>query len=332
MQYRHFRIEEREKIQVLGWERRSVRAIARTLGRPPSSVSRELRRNFPPERKQYTPRLAQQRAQKYRSHRGRTERLKSAEVRAYVIQKLKGGWSPEQISGRLGIDLPDSSVSHEAIYQYIYAQFHRAGDGRCLTEDLRIFLKRRHRVRFRKGFRKHQRLARFPVPSIDDRPAIVDRRSRIGDWESDTVESRDHHPGINTLVERRSGLVYITKLSSKSSAATADAITRRFSVLPPQAKQTITFDNGPENARWQELESAIGIHCFFAHPYCSGERGTNENTNGLTRWYWPKKTDFRTISSVEISAVESALNHRPRKRLGWLTPYEVFIHGVALAG
>jgi len=331
MQYQHFSIEERERIQQGLWEKQSMRAIARSLGRPHSSVLREVQRNLPPIRERYTPRLAQERATEHRTHRGRTNRLKNDRIRSYVISHLKRRWSPEQIAGSIP-DALGERISHEAIYQYIYAQVHRDGYGelRLGHEDLRPYLRRRRKRRLKKGARKCQRLARFPVPSIDDRPKIVVRRARIGDWESDSVESRDHAPGINTLVERKTGLVFITKLTAKTGAATQSAIVRRLAPLPPETKRTITFDNGPENRDWEPTEEATGARCYFAHPYHSWERGTNENTNGLIRDYFPKGTDFRMIPDAEIAVVEYELNNRPRKRLGYRTPLQVF--GGALAG
>jgi IS30 family transposase len=167
-------------------------------------------------------------------------------------------------------------------------------------------------------------------PSIDTRPRIIDLRTRIGDWESDSVESRDHKPGINTLVDRKTGLVFITKLSAKTGEATRFAIIKRLGKLPAYARRTITFDNGPENRDWQPVEEATGAQCYFAHPYHSWERGTNENTNGLIRDYFPKGTDFSTISDEEISFVERELNERPRKRHGFKSPLEVW--GGALGG
>jgi IS30 family transposase len=191
-------------------------------------------------------------------------------------------------------------------------------------------LRRRRKIRQPKGARRYQRVLKPQGPSIDDRPVIVERRNRIGDWESDTVESKDHAPGINTLVERKSGLVFITKLMNKSGGATRVAIIERLTSLPADARRTITFDNGPENRDWRPVATATGADCYFAHPYHSWERGTNENTNGLIRDYFPKGTDFRTISDEEIAYVERELNERPRKRHGWKTPLQVF--GGALAG
>lgn len=331
MKYSHFSIEEREKIQEMLWQKTSIRTIARVLGRSPSSVSREIQRNYPPWRKRYAPRLAHERALEQRKNRGRKDRLKNDRIRSYVATHLKERWSPEQIAGRIKIDCGET-ISHEAIYQYIYAQIHRGGYGwiKPGKEDFRPYLRRKRKRRVPKGARRCQRVLKPHGISIDWRPKVVEKRIRVGDWESDTVESRDHKPGVNTLVERKTGLVFVSKLMSRKSVATTVVIENRMSVLPQKTRHTITFDNGPENSGWRVLEETLGITCFFAHPYRSCERGTNENTNGLIRDYFPKKTNFTRISHEEIAAVEYALNTRPRKRLGWRTPLEVF--SVALQG
>lgn len=331
MQYKHFSVEERELIQKGLWAKRSIRSLARELNRSPASVSRELRRNYPECRESYIPRAAHARALKKRKSRGRHERLKNESIREYVISHLKRKRSPEQIAATLHIDNGEH-ISHEAIYQFIYAQIYREGYGyvRPSGEDLRMYLRRRRKRRVPHGARKCQRVLKPHGPSIEVRPEVVDKRSRIGDWESDTVESVDHKPGINTLVERKTGLVFITKLKNKTGAATRAAIEKRLAALPKGVRHTITMDNGPENRDWKPIEEATGAKCFFAHPYSSWERGTNENTNGLIRDYFPKKTDFTTISDEEIAFVERELNERPRKRLGWRTPLEAM--SVALEG
>lgn len=331
MYYKHFSIEEREEIQRGVWNRESIRSIAKRLSRSPSSVAREIQRNLPPLHYQYTPRLAHARAFAHRKSRGKTGRLKNDNIRAYVITHLKERWSPEQIAATAGAACGET-ISHEAIYQFIYAQVHRNGWGELKPgcQDLRPYLRRRRKRRIKKGARRCQRIFHPKGVSIDERPALVDQRIRYGDWESDTVESIDHKPGINTLVERKSGLVLITPLSDKTSQATFAVITRRFRALRDTVKHTITFDNGPENSQWQEVERITGVTTFFAHAYHSWERGTNENTNGLVRDYFPKKTDFTMIPAAAIAAVEYRLNTRPRKRLGWKTPLEVFNQGVAL--
>ena len=325
MKYKHLSILEREKIQELFWQKRSIRYMAKILNRSPASISRELTRNFPEEHKRYTPRLAHERALFKRKCRGRIERLKTKEIRAYVIKHLKEKWSPEQIAGRIRIDL-EKTISHEAIYQFVYTQVHREGWGylKPQHEDLRIYLRRKQKRRQKKGTRKCQRIFKPNGISIDERPKIVRDRKRIGDWESDSVESINHKPGVNTLLERKSGMYFVTKLKNKTSVATVCAIEKRMTWLPEKVKRTMTFDNGPENQNWKLFEEITSIKSYFAHPYHSWERGSNENANGLLRDYFPKKTDFSIIPEEEILKVEHSLNSRPRKRLGWKTPLEVF--------
>ena len=324
MNYKHFTIEEREKIQELLWQKTSIRAIAKVLGRSPASVSRELRKNYGPERNTYAPRTAHKRALENRTHRGRTERLKSDWIRTYVIKHIRRKWSPEQVSNRLKEDY-GLLISHETIYQFIYFQVSSGSNNiKPGCEDLRPYLRRRRRIRLPHGARKCQRVLKPKGPSIDDRPKIVDARSRVGDWEGDTVESIDHQSGINTLVERKTGLVFITRLMSKTAAATVGAMAYRFNDVPERFKCTVTLDNGPENRDCELIKDVIGIDPYLAHPYHSWERGTNENTNGLIRDYFPKKTDFSMITDDEIQFVENELNSRPRKRLGWKTPLEAW--------
>lgn len=331
MKYEHLSIWEREKIQELFWLKKSIRYIARTLNRSPASISRELKRNYPKEFKRYTPRLAHERALFKSTCRGRTERLKTPTLREYVVSRLKLGWSPEQISG-VAKEEKIGFVSHEAIYQFVYAQIHRNGYGylRPGHEDLRIYLRRKQKRRQKKGMRKSHRIFRPKGISIDERPRIVDTRARIGDWEGDTVESCNHRPGVNTLLERKTGLFLITKVKDKTSRATILAMEKRMSALPEILKKTITLDNGPENSDWQTMEEKTNLKTFFAHPYHSWERGANENANGLLREYFPKGTDFATISDDELAAVEYRLNSRPRKRLGWMSPLQAM--SVALGG
>lgn len=327
MTYQHLGVEEREEIQAGLWRKESIRSIAERLGRSPASISREIAKNQPLQRR-YSPRVANERALLKRKERGRKLRLKNQTIRRYVIKRLKIGWSPEQIAGRMKLE-DIGSISHEAIYQYIYARVYRGGNGtmRPGYPDLRVYLKRRHKKRAKKGMRKGERIFKPKGPSIDDRPFIVDLRSRIGDWEGDSIAGKNNSVGLNSLVERKSGLLLLTKLKAKTAEATREVVCKRFEGLPVH---TLTTDNGPENQEWRETKKSIGAPVYFAHPYCSGERGTNENTNGLVRWYEPKKTDFTLVSEEEIAQVEYALNTRPRKRLGYRTPLEVFNHGVAL--
>ncbi|KKQ71981.1 MAG: integrase catalytic subunit [Candidatus Peregrinibacteria bacterium GW2011_GWC2_39_14] len=324
MQYTHISIEEREKIQEMLWQKKSVRQIAKALNRSPSSISREIFRNQSRLKQLYRPRIAQDRADMHKKYRGREKRLKNEIIRSYVISKLRERWSPEQISGRLRIDHPEQAISHEAIYQYVYAQIHRDGYGylRPECEDLRIYLRRRRKRRVHKGYRKCSRTSLIRGRSINVRPAVVNERIRVGDWEGDSVASVSNKTGINTLVERKIGYLMMTKLKNKTGKATTNVVSKRLSILPEKLRLTLTLDNGPENQDWQTIEERIRITCYHANPYHSWERGTNENTNSLIRQYFPKKTDFGMISDEQIKRVETFLNNRPRKRLNYKTPLE----------
>ena len=175
--------------------------------------------------------------------------------------------------------------------------------------------------------RKYQRIFKPKGFSIEERPAEVQKRKIIGHWEGDSVVSRKSKVGLNTLVERKTGLVLISKIQNGTSNETANTVINRLKYFPCK---TLTTDNGTENFAYEKIQNELKISCYFAHPYCSGERGTNENTNGLIRHYLPKGTDFATISNETIQNVENILNNRPRKRLGWKTPLEVFNESVAL--
>jgi len=331
--YTQLSIKEREAIQWGLWERKSLRLIASELDRAPSTISRELERNYPVGKLRYTPRLAHERAKTTIQQRGRRPRLKDQRTRTYVINKLKHShWSPEQIAGTLSRTYCDATISPEAIYQYIYAQYTRGGYGHLIgQEDLRVFLKRRHKVRKRKHLPFW--VEKGPVTGrimIDERPLVVDSRVEPGHWEGDSMVSQKSPVGLNTLVERVSGLVQITRVLNGTSAATTTAVLKRLNRIQKPWRKTLTVDNGSENAGHRTITQTLGVNVYFAHPYHSWERGTNENTNGLIRHYFPKGTDFATVTDKEIKMVEKQLNTRPRKRLGWKTPQEVFNTGVAL--
>lgn len=316
-------MEERERFQMALWEGKSLRAIARELKRSPATLSRELCRNGSGGTGRYVPRIAQELTQGRIRERGKRIRLKYPFVLQYTHAKLREGYSPEQIAGRIRIDHPPYRISHEAIYQYVYAQYRRGGYGVCTGADLRKYLRRRHKVR-------HPRKVPYAVEkgpitnrtSIDLRPREVENRSVPGHWEGDTVESRKGSAGLNTLVERTSGLVCISKLRDHKSETTASVVIRRLKRIPQRLRKTLTLDNGSENARHEEITRKTGTRIFFAHPYHSWERGSNENTNGLVRWYLPKGTDFTAIKEECLREIEYRLNTRPRKRLKWRTPLE----------
>jgi IS30 family transposase len=246
---------------------------------------------------------------------------------------LKIGWSPEQISIRLPIDHPDNKISHEAIYQFVYAQVRRGGNGKVKDgcEDLRPYLPFRHTRRQRKGFRQAQKAEKPVLPSIENRPAIVMQRKRIGDWEDDTMVSRQSAERLKTMNERVSGIVFIGKMKDGTIAESNRVVCDRLSIVPGDIRKTLTRDRGTENFGYQELQKNLDISCYFARAYCSQDRGSNENINGLIRRFFPKKTDFSKISDEEINRVEYLLNSRPRKRHGGKTPLEVLLKRAGVA-
>jgi IS30 family transposase len=198
---------------------------------------------------------------------------------------------------------------------------------------MKPFLKRRHKRRLRKYLPWNQKTPRIiDRILIEERPQIVNSRRFYGHWEADTVESvKTSQACLNTLNERKSKLVKITKLPKKTADNTYAAIASKLREYPERLRQTLTVDNGSENAKHQEITQTIKTKVYFAHPYCACERGTNENTNGLIRYYFPKGTDFATVTEEEIQRVEDLLNNRPRKSLNYRTPLEAINKAVALS-
>jgi IS30 family transposase len=317
-QYKHLTVAAREEISILRSQGYSLEDIGAVIGCNKSTVSRELTRNSSGTYDCYRAHRAVQRAAARRSAASRKQRLKNDKIRSYVREKLSEDWTPELIAGRLLIDHPGLTISHEAIYQYIYAKD---------TPDSEILiagLPRHHRKRKSKGNVRKSKKITIPSPvSIDLRPLSVEDREETGHWESDSMVSRQSKAALNTLVERACRLTYITKLPRKTAELTSAAIIRRLKHHPPEARRTLTFDNGTENAGHQDITSAIKTQCYFAHPYHSWERGSNEQVNGLIRRYLPKGTDFSMITDLQIKTIENKLNNRPRKCLDFKTPLEV---------
>ena len=317
MGYRQLTQEQRYQIGAyirIGMKRSE---IARRVGVHRSTVWREIRRNSTSHR--YNPsravRLARER------HEGKRKRGVDSETWRRVEVQLSLGWSPEQISERLKVE-GLCSVSHETIYRRIYQNKQEGG-------DLYIFLRRRHKYR-KRSLKYCSRKGWDTRRPISERPAIVDTRERLGDWEADTIIGREHKGGILSLVERRSRYCRLQKIPTRSAHTVAEAVCT--SLLPVRDKVlTITSDNGIEFMRHQTIAEALDADFFFADPYSSWQRGTNENTNGLVRQYFPKKTDFTTLSDADVQLVNDRLNNRPRKVLAFRTPNEVFNnHFVAL--
>lgn len=325
--YNHLSLEERDKITIMKSEGKAIREIARVIGRDKGTISRELQRNSSSEYKLYLSHRAQGRADQRKQEACERPRLKNSQILRYVHSKLEEGWSPEQISGRIQTEHPGLSISYEAIYQYIYDS--KTSDRKELIGCLR----RAHRKRKSKGIGRKTKKTKIPnrIP-IEVRPASVETRQQFGHWEGDSLVSRKSTVSLNSLVERKSRLLILTKLKRKSADETCNAVVKRLNDFPQSGRRTLTMDNGSENAGHQNITSAIGIKCYFAQPYASWQRGTNENTNGLIRWYLPKGTDFSKISDELIAQIESLINNRPRKCLGFKTPLEVASSFVALQG
>ncbi len=310
MNYTHLTREERYQIYALKIAGQTQSQIAAVLERSASTISRELSRNS--GRRGYRPKQA---------HRLSTERHAINARRVdeatwqFAQERLQEQWSPEQISGH-------ALISPEAVYQRVYADKLAGGS---LWKHLRCQKKRKKR------YGKIERRGNLTNrTSIDDRPAIVDERERIGDWEADTIIGKNHKQAIVSIVERRSGFTLIRKVERKTAQAVRIAMIKL--LRPYQRKvHTITSDNGKEFAEHEIVAEQLQADFYFAHPYASWERGTNENTNGLIRQYFPKDRDFTTITQKEIDMAMERLNTRPRKRLGYQTPSQVFFKsGVAL--
>jgi IS30 family transposase len=310
--YRRVTYEDRCQIYALSKGGTSQASIAGVLGLSQSTVSRELRRNR--GQRGYRFKQAEAKAQARQTIRS-TPRKLTVLVRNKIEAKLRQmHWSPEQISGWLS----DQGIwlSHERIYQMIWQD---KRDGGNLWHSLR-----RRGKRYNK--RAGKNAGRGLIPNridISERPAIVARKARLGDWEGDTVVSAAHKGGLLTLVERKSQLTKISKLPRSTARATQRATVGRLKSID-NFVHTITFDNGKEFAAHQDIAHALKAKIFFATPYHAWERGLNENTNGLIRDFFPKGTDFSTISNAEVAKVERLLNARPRKSLGFRSPQEVF--------
>ena len=308
---KHLNFEERGVLYRLRKERKNQAEIARVLGRDPSTICRELQRNT--GGRGYRPKQAQRKAEERRLKCRPPHKMDDPRVSAYVQRRLKWFWSPDQISRRTESEFsqdPDRRLSHQTIYNWIEQQEDRRDWEQCL----------------RRGGRRLGPTKRGQLPacaSIEGRPKIVDQRRRYGDWEGDTVVGKGRRSGVLTAVERKSGYLCAAKLNSLQSDAVVQGAGRRMGKLPRELRRTATFDNGKEFAQHQTLAELLGLRVFFAKPYCAWQRGTNENTNGLLRQFFPKGTDFTRISHREVARAEKLLNERPRRRLGYRTPAEV---------
>jgi IS30 family transposase len=300
--------EQRYQIKALLDIGHSQSEVAQQLEVNKSTISREVRRNR--GQRGYRPKQAHEMALERRREKAQTRIC--LESWALVEEKIRADWSPEQISGRLKKE--GIAISHEHIYQHIYAD-QRAGG--ALWTHLRCQKKRRKR------YGKHERRGKIPNrKSIEQRPEIVQQRTRFGDWEVDLVLGKDQQGVIVTLTERKSRFTLLRSVSSKQADLVAQAVIALLKWVVPL--ESITADNGKEFAAHLEISQALSVDFYFAHPYASWERGTNENTNGLIRQYLPKTRSFKNLSFQEETRIMDHINLRPRKCLDFSSPFEVF--------
>jgi transposase, IS30 family len=319
--YSHLSAMEREEISrglALG---RSLRAIARQLGRDPSTVSRERYRNVDYGRS-YRATVAQWRAQRRAGVPRRRRRLHDRWLRHYVGRRLGEGWSPQQIAARLRRDYPldmEKRISHETIYAAIYivprGELRRTLIG-CLRQHRQV-----RRPRRRSG-RK-----RGDIPNltpISERPIEVEARLVPGHWEGDVIKGRANGSAVGTLVERTTRLVLLARLPGLDSRSVVQGFARKLGGIPQALRKSMTYDQGREMARHELLTSKLQLQVYLADPHSPWQRPSNENTNGLLRQYLPKNVDLSAFSQRELNTIAERLNNRPRQTLDWMTPNEAW--------
>jgi IS30 family transposase len=317
MPYKHFTPEKRNELAALLRAKVKKKNIAQQLRRHRTTIWREHQRGAGSNGRYYVikaRRLAQEKRIKANARFRKIENDKS--LRKYIIKKLKKYWSPEQISGRWNKLHKQKHIGKDAIYKYVYKKH------KDLVKYLRC-QKGKYRRRYGTRIREKQREA-LKKRRIDQRPEIINQRARIGDWEGDTIIGKDKKPAILTHVERKCGLILADKLERATAEATKKKTIRRFKRIRKDRKHTITYDNGSTFSEYEMTEDQTGLTIYFAYPYRSWERGTNENANGLLRQFFPKKSLFATITQRDVQKAVRLLNSRPRKRLNYSTPYEVF--------
>lgn len=310
--YKHLSLQEREKIAVWKGQGLSLREMAAKLGRDHSTLSREINRNrgF----RGYWPNKAQERALGREETSHKRKRLKSPLVRLEAERMLKKGWSPELIAGRVGVEHPSwPSISHEAIYQWIYTE----------RRDLIGHLLHAHPKR-RRRWKSSARKTRIPERvSIEERPMNVNRRQEPGHWETDLLVGSGAS-ALQVSVERFSRYSKLGKLPNKTAQESRRALGSMLRPLPCALRRSVTYDNGSENSEHHLLNADLKMRSWFCRPYHSWEKGQVENTNGLIRRFIPKRSNLDEIEPSQVARIEAWLNHRPRKVLNFKTPSEVF--------
>lgn len=320
--YSQLSLDERRLLDQLHHKRIPVAEIARILGRHRSTIYRELKRNQfvdreMPELNGYYCLTANDKA---RDRRARHIKLnRSTELRDAVIDRLKVGWSPEQIAGRLRLDQSDLKVSHETIYRYVYSKD-------VCEHDLYKHLPEHRRRRQPRNARRTRGVRHPDALALVNRPDIVSDRQEFGHWEGDLVMFRKEYgkANITTLVERKTHYTTLFHNNDRQSKPIMSQVVNEYSTLPHKARRSFTFDRGTEFAAWEELKNGLGSDVWFCNPHAPWQRGTNENTNRRLRRHLPRNTDPLSISQKHLQSIAELLNATPRKCLGYRTPSEAF--------
>lgn len=312
---------ERQQIESLLRQHWKLRDIAGKLGRDHSVISREVSRNTGqhPDYFPYTAVVAQQATERRARLTNKRKLDKNPKLKDWVGSRLKAGWSPEQVAGRLKTKPPatltGTYVSDEAIYAYIYTDY-SAG------EPWWQYLRKAHYTRHANHGRTPRKVTIPEKVSIHQRPELVNERQRLGDFEVDLICFGTGKEAVSVAYERKSQLVRMSKVTNKGSEATKEALIKVVENLPAALVQTMTFDNGGENAKHTDIRDDFGIDTYFCDTYSSWQKGGVENMNGLLRQYLPKKLDPETIDETMLTIIQERLNNRPRKTNGFLTPNE----------
>lgn len=320
--YKRLDLDERENISRYLADNKSLAEIAVYLGRSKSTISRELKQAGM-TKKTYRAIYAQfESSVRLVIPKRKSKIAGNPRLQEYIHEHLRLYWSPEQIAHELKLLYSGNmamQASHETIYTYIYILARGS-----LKEELKSYLRQRRRLRRKRGLNHQKRGAVKDIVSIEERPKEAANRTIPGHWEGDLIMGRYHASALGTLVERTTRTTILVPLKKKDAVSVRRAFARELKRLPRQMKISLTYDRGSEMAEHKLFTRQTKIKVYFAHPYCPWERGTNENTNGLIRQFFPKGTNFKGVSSRKIKHVQDLLNGRPRKVLGYQTPYEVF--------
>ena len=319
--YEQLKPEERAAVMLMRDEGSTVRAVARTLGRAPSTISREISRHRVEHRYEAT--LAGHRARERRFQRRKSRKLEPDTILFGVVNYfLRDGWSPEQIAGTLKNRYPDhleKRVSHEAIYNALYI----LPKGELRTELLSC-LRQQRRIRRPRSRGQDRRGQIADMTPLHVRPPEVEDRLIPGHWEGDLIKGAFNRSAVGTLVERSSRLVLLVRMENASAMAALEGFSRVLNGVPKPMRKTLPYDQGKEMSEHQRLTEMTGVSVFFADPHSPWQRGSNENTNGLLREYLPKGTDLSVYTQEELNAIAWKLNNRPRKIHSFRTPLQVY--------